>query len=522
MILRKPYAFLIKHFKLIHIILTLLLSYVFYKSMNVLTFFNEYISANQLTIISSGETYLFNSFMFMAIILSILIAIVISVLMFNKKKPLLYYFSLIIVYLLLFIFFLYTKGQVHILEQELIDVRIIRGIRDIAVATVAIQFIFILFSLIRGVGFDVKKFNFKEDLEELDINEEDREEIEVAIKLDFESYKTRFKKAIRYFKYSLVENKQFVIIMVSLFVLIIGGGILYKTINKGKILNQGAYIYPINYSLTVKNTYLTTKDYKGNVIDKNKSFVLLNIDVRKTTTSNIKLDIARMAINIEDYRVYPTADYIGSFRDIGYEYNDYELSSEYTSYILVYEVPKQFLNKEMVFEYTDITDSVYSIGLNYINLDNIKEEKEIILNNKIELNNTILNSSDFILKKFEIADKFKVDYEMCITEKECYQYYENIYPDLSSDYDRTLIRLRLDLNINNYHKKISTIDFINYFGNINYEVNGKKYIANIKQVNTKKVNTKDLYLSVNKNIKDASSIELEFKIRNYKYVYKVK
>ena len=522
MILRKPYAFLIKHFKLIHIILTLLLSYIFYKSMNLLTFFNEYISANQMTIISGGEAYLFNGFIFLALILSILIAIIIAVLMFNKKKPLLYYFSLIIGYLILFIFLLYTKGQVHTLEQELIDIRIISMIRDVLIAVVVIQFFFIIISLIRGVGFDVKKFNFKEDLEELDINEEDREEIEVAIKFDLESYKTIVKRKFRYLKYNLIENKMLIIILIFILISIIGGIIFYGRFNKNKVYSQGTYINPLYYSLTIKDAYLTQRDYQGNVIDKNKTFVILNTNVRKTTTSNKTLYVARMAINVDNYRIYPTTDYVGSFRDIGYEYNSYELSSQYTSYILVYEIPKQFLNKKMFFEYTDINNKVYRIALNYINLDIIKEEKEIGLNNQIELNNTILGDSFFSFEGVEMNDQFKIDYELCVSDNECYQFYENIYPDLSSNYDRTLIKLKLNLNMNSYYKKLSINDFVNYFASINYEIDGKKYITNMKQIKTKKVDTKDLYLSVNSNIKQATSINLEFNIRNYKYVYKVK
>ena len=83
MILRKPYAFLIKHFKFIHIILTFLLSYVFYKSVNLLTFFNEYIGANQMTNVVGAESYLFDTFMFWASVLIVMLALIVFVLMFS-------------------------------------------------------------------------------------------------------------------------------------------------------------------------------------------------------------------------------------------------------------------------------------------------------------------------------------------------------------------------------------------------------------------------------------------------------
>ena len=46
MILKKPYAFLIKNFRAIHILLTLLCVYITYKTTGVISFFREYIANN--------------------------------------------------------------------------------------------------------------------------------------------------------------------------------------------------------------------------------------------------------------------------------------------------------------------------------------------------------------------------------------------------------------------------------------------------------------------------------------------
>ena len=53
MILRKPYAFLIRHFKLIHLILTVLLAYILYKTNKLLSFFNQYLSSGKYEVIVS-------------------------------------------------------------------------------------------------------------------------------------------------------------------------------------------------------------------------------------------------------------------------------------------------------------------------------------------------------------------------------------------------------------------------------------------------------------------------------------
>lgn len=475
-----------------------------------------------MTIIAGGEAYLFNSLIFIFIGISILLAIIISTLMFNKKKPLLYYFSLIITYVVFLIFLLYAKNQIHILEQELIDIRIIRMIRDVLVAAVILQFIFIVIALIRGVGFDVKKFNFKEDLEELDISEDDREEIEVAVNFDVESYKTKLKKQMRYLKYTIVENRIIILILIIIIVLLVSGTIIYNVMTKGKTYKQGSYINPIYYSLNVKSSYLTQKNYQGNNVNGDKYFVILNVSAKKRTTSTKILERARMAININGYRIYPTYDYIGAFRDIGYEYNDYELNSDYNSYLFVYEVPKQFIEEDMLFEYSDVDDKKYYIDLDYVNLDQMKKEETVDLNQTLDLKDTILEDGSIVVSDVEFGDQFRVDYHYCINDNDCYDYYENIFPDLSSNYDRTLMKIKVDANINNYYKNLSIGDLFNYFGYIYYEIDGFGYQTHMNQIKTKKVSTNDLYVSVNSDIKRASVINLEFKMRNYKFIYKLK
>lgn len=523
MILRKPYAFLIKHFKFIHIILTFLLSYIFYKSVNLLTFFNEYIGANQMTIISGGETYLFNNFLFWTPILVIVLSLIVSVLMFNKNKPLIYYFSLIIFYLLLFVFFVFTKEQVRILGNELIDIRILKIIRDILAFCVSAEVLFVMISLVRGIGFDVKKFNFKDDLEDLDINEEDREEIEVAINFDVEEEKARIRKNIRLFKYRMVENKSLLSLISILAIVIITIICISMYFNKEKIYKVGEVINPSYFSFKLNNVYLTQKNYEGNYVDGDKYFVILDTNIKKITTAKYKLEKARMSIVSKGYSIYPTYAYSGSFKDIGFEYKDNDLSDEFNRYLLVYEVPKQFLDDELYFKYYDINESTYKYKLDYINLDLIKNTKTIKLNEKINFKDTLLGNTNLKISNIEFNDVFKINYNICLTKEECYMGYELIYPDLSSNYDRTLIKLSGKLELDEtYYKKISLVNFIDYFGNIFYEIDGKRYKADLNHIKTEKVATSSVFFSVNKNILNASSIELEIKVRDYVYTYKIK
>ena len=85
MVFRRPYAFLIKSFRLIHIILFILFVYITFNANSILTFFKDYINyKGSMEIISSDYI---NVWIFIFSILIIGISIIIFFLMRYKKKP---------------------------------------------------------------------------------------------------------------------------------------------------------------------------------------------------------------------------------------------------------------------------------------------------------------------------------------------------------------------------------------------------------------------------------------------------
>ena len=67
MILRKPYAFLIKRFRLIHIVMSFMMVYLAYKTGEAVKYFNDYISSD--VILKSQASNYFNTIMFVIVIL---------------------------------------------------------------------------------------------------------------------------------------------------------------------------------------------------------------------------------------------------------------------------------------------------------------------------------------------------------------------------------------------------------------------------------------------------------------------
>ena len=77
MVLKKPYAFLIRHFKLIHLLLCIPLVYLIIRTGAITSFLNSYVSANYYTSeMNLGATYI-NYFMYLAIILVLVLVLAI-------------------------------------------------------------------------------------------------------------------------------------------------------------------------------------------------------------------------------------------------------------------------------------------------------------------------------------------------------------------------------------------------------------------------------------------------------------
>ena len=68
MILRRPFAILIKYFKLIHIVLTILSAFLLYRTNLILTFFNEYLRTHNSVIGKDLTGTLFTPWIYVALV----------------------------------------------------------------------------------------------------------------------------------------------------------------------------------------------------------------------------------------------------------------------------------------------------------------------------------------------------------------------------------------------------------------------------------------------------------------------
>ena len=131
------------------------------------------------------------------------------------------------------------------------------------------------------------------------------------------------------------------------------------------------------------------------------------------------------------------------------------------------------------------------------------------------------------IDKYEISDKFRVDYKYCYATNKCIDSYEYLTPTPTGNYYKVLMKVSgkfsIDSNINS--NKITNLNtFLNTFCTLNYKIGNswksqKLYTQDIKP---KVAKDSGIYIEVPYEIKDAKEMYFTFSVRNYVYKYVLK
>lgn len=532
MILRKPYAFFIKHFRFIHVILSLLVIYSTYKTKILLDFFNEY--SNEIINITGQDlvTPLMPLFFQIIPLIILVVNLLLLFIMFIKKKPYLFYVISIGIFLFTFIILQISKSTLNELYFSLIDIRTIRLIRDLITLSFFTQLLSLLFTLIRSTGFDIKKFDFKSDMKQIEINEEDREEVEIQIKFDTNKKIRNIRKIIRNFKYAYKENKTLFIISCTLVGVIFLSTITFKLVSVGKILSQNDYFVGNNFTISVVDSYLVNDDYQGKILSDEYYYLIIKLNIKNNTNKNIGLDTATTKILIDNYLYTPITENRDSFFDFGFMYQGENIESDFQLKTLIYQIPKQLADEKIIFYYVDKNnidnDSNFKntkVEIKYQNLINDDEEYEIKASQQLIFENSIISDYKISISGFDIKDEYKLNYNFCVTN-ECYPSVEYITPTVETNYDKSILKIKGTLENENKLSGIYDLyDFIEKFGSIKYTINDevKYHSIKLKELKSKKVVENDIYyIEVLKELEQADNISLIFTIRNKKYEYILK
>jgi len=525
-ILRKPYAILIKNFKLIHAILAILMGYLFYRTTNIVNFIGDYISSAQSTISNEVVTSLFNPVFVLIITVIIIVTGIIMALLKFKDKPIKIYAYNIIIYIASAVIYFFASSIIKQLEIGLVDIRTLKLVQDFVTALMIVQALSLIFVIVRATGFDIKNFNFKEDLIDLNIEKDDDEEFEVDLDVDTDKVKRRFRKKIRYTKYIYLENRLLVNTVTLLLSIIIVIFLIINLNTYNKTFKKQQSFKTNEFLINVTNSYLVNQDYKGKIINEDKQYVVVKIKINKLYGNNMKLKTGRITLNVGNYAYYHTSEPKDNFIDLGNTYLSNEITSDAKTYLLVFEIPNDIEYKKMILKYRDTNNRDIKVDVTPTNLKNKKELENVNIGETLSLEKSTLGNSNLIINSYEFSDKFKVEYKYCPNDN-CYDSYEYITPTTTNNIEKTLLKIKgkLVLDENLGIRNISLPKFLQYFAQIKYIKGDVAKIVNVdfKEVKPKKVKlNNEYYVEVPKYILESEKIDLYINIRNNIYTYHLK
>ena len=228
------------------------------------SFFKEYASTRQ--VLSSSATLAKDTIptgMILLPLIIIALSILIIILFKEKDKPILYYFISVVFYIALIVISIVSRQTIYTIYIEGIEPKMARLYRDIWLIVFLLQIAFVVVNLIRTIGFDFKKFNFGEDLQQLKIDEIDNEEVEITTGFDAEKYKMKMAMQREELKSFFYEYKGIIIIILILLFIVLPGSLYAKYTIENKRYKEGEVIKFKNYDLQIVESYITKLDYKG-------------------------------------------------------------------------------------------------------------------------------------------------------------------------------------------------------------------------------------------------------------------
>ena len=514
MVLKKPYAFLIKHFRLIHLILIAPIVFLLIQSSKIVKFFNSFAASGTFDYANNIASKYVNIWMYLAIILILLIVVIITYLFIIKKKSIRLYLGIIIYYLILFIGFTVCYGALAGLEDEIMEITKVRVFRDISIILYLPQYFFFIYCLIRGIGFDLKRFDFNKDLKELEIEEKDNEEVEITFDHDNYKLKRKIRRYLREFKYYYFENK-FIISIIGAIALVIIGVIGFYNIMLYHRTYKEMQVVNINgFSYTVNNSIVTNMDY-----------LAISMDITNIMTNYLKIEKKDLTLEIDGKYYYPTYDRGDYYNDLGITYRGEKLKPHVTdTYVIVYEIPKKVINKKMnlvIFNEFNVhnndlvaTKKCIRIKPEYLLTSN--KVNEVKLNKTLEFTNSILDGVSLKVSEANLSGYFEYNSDngkIIVT------------PDYSNyGFGYAVIALKDELKTDKksyYAKTITKKILYNNHGSIYFKYGDKYIMANVIDITPKGLEDTSV-LQVDKRFLNSSDVRLVISLRNKSYFIKLK
>ncbi|MBQ6477656.1 MAG: hypothetical protein IJI43_04415 [Bacilli bacterium] len=514
MIIRRPYAFFIKNFRKIHVLLILMSIVILFKQTQVSNFTKEFIRLQTYDPNNFPITKYIPAYILLLTILVLIGSIIIAIVLQRKNKPWRLYLIPIVTYITVLIidfvvraYFIGYNGQETSTEVSLY--------RDVLIFSTITQYISIGIFILRVSGLDLRKFNFKLDEEYLELDEEDQEEIEININIDKHSFSRTFNRLIRNLGYIYQEHKKICIALFTIIgIIILRQAFVFIFINN-KVYKQNDEYQVNGYTFIVKNAYYTDKNSIGEKISNTNSFVVIELSIKNNVDSRIlNADNFHLLNGIANYS-QTSSTYGEEFEDLGKVYDRREINTNKTiDVLLIYRVSNDLKKNRFVLSYQErgLVNNLRKIKLNIEDLSKIKKH-DLTTDKAMKVKLGTLKekiSIDDVL----VEDKASYTERLCNMERCENSTVEKIAPQGK----KIMI---IDYGTEEIESK-ELIDFSTRYGKIIYiDSKNKEQELKLEFALDTSVKGKTFYALVPADIVDAKKITLNYTIRNNSYNYKI-
>lgn len=534
MVLRKPYAFLIKHFKLIHIIILFCISIALFNLNDISTLFRTLQRTS--TYVYAGADIYINHGIYVFLVIALVLSAIVYYLFKIKKKPNKLYLFLLIYLIATICCYAYIFRTLKIVMDTALSSDTIILIKDLTLLLSLPGYVFVLICLIRGIGFNIKKFNFSKDLDDLQISDKDREEFEFTLGQNNYKYMRTLRRSIREFKYYILENKFAISLTTTVVVIILGvvGFNYYKNYIRGLQETESAIVDNITY--TVLDSYVTKYDFNGDRIKEGYKYVVVKLSLYNSSLKAKTLNLRKIVL-ANGKLIYRTTNFVNNkFYDLGKPYIEKQVlpASSKSEAIVAFEVPEKLNDAYTLKVQYSLSGMFNNVSLDYknfmVNVKSIDKDENVInhnLNENIIVNPVDKNYLKFNIKSYLIKDSYSSKYIKCKSVNTCYLL-SNVTSSNSNNSmfsNKTMIILDYDAFIDNeanYYSNLRTVN--NIFGNymtIVYKIGNKIKSEKAIMLDSNDIDNK-LFISVDRDITSADEIYLQFDFRNDRHIVNLK
>ncbi len=526
MLVKKPYAFLIKNFRLIHGVLLFFAAFLGKKTLDIYDFFNTYVNLHAYYTVGKLSSIYVTPFMFIFCVASFLVCLLIYFILVLKRKNGSLYLYAIIFYIALFVFYVFMVISFNKLQGSTFNVETVRVYRDISFIFLFPQLLLIILLFGRTIGFNIKQFDFKKDLEEMNIEVSDSEEVELTFGSDSYKYMRGIRKFLRLSKYFILENKLFVIIVSSIFIFLFSIAMFRKINVYADMKYENSAFLANGFTFDITDSYMTSVDRNNNIIKKDKYYLLVKASIRNNSTKKLSVNRETFRLTFKDELLYPDMTLSEKFKDIGNIYKSKEIDGGmiYDCYV-VFELDKTQLDTEYIVNVLNNTSEGYKSKIvKPVNIDEQKDNGSKSIPNKFTFTDSMLGNTTLILNSYKVEEKFMEKYTYEFDGEQKTGIY-TIIPDISSG-KGAILKIDSTIEIDNstfsskYIKEPS--DLYNYYGFLKYRSMGVSNEMKLTPKNNSYESNKYSYFEVPSSLKNADKIEIILLIRGQKYTFILK